>query len=291
MAITTENIEFKSADGVFSKVRRFLSSFDSAGMIDEGEFPGYAKEVMKNLGMGVYRESDAVTQIRNYKGKLPEDFAMLHAAYKCSPHVDAKDITHLQGDPVSYYQDVTWELLEGSSKCEIEVIRNSDDRVLEKVTVRQYIKETPVSCNFQNPVLLRLSPNVKGRDCTDDCENKLSSSVFEITISGKQLLTNFANDHVYLQYYAFPEDENGIPEIPDLVWVEKTIEWYIIAETLKGWWFNNSVPDMEKKWQVAEAEHQKWLADARYERKAPTFQNMVNKIRRQRGVNKVILFT
>jgi hypothetical protein len=288
--ITPEDIQFKSCEGLFSKVRRDLSSFDAAGMIDEGEFPTYVKHVLKTMGLSVYKETSAVVPIKNYKAKLPEDFTLLHAAWKCSPYVEAEQLVHLQGQGVSVYHDVTWELIEGSSKCEIEAVRNSDDRVLEKVTVRQYVKDNTITIDYRNPVLLRLSPNVKKSDCSDDCENVLSSSIHEISIRNGQILTNFTNDCVYLQYYAFPKDEDGVPMIPDLEWVEKAIEWHIKAEVLKVWWFNNSVPDIEKRWQVAEAEYEKWLSDARFERKHPGFEQMINAVRRKRTINKISLF-
>jgi hypothetical protein len=239
--------------------------------------------------MAVYREADTVVGVKHYKAPLPEDFSLLHAAYKCSPYVEAGDIAHLQGDPVSLYSDVTWELLRGSEGMEVEVVINPDERIIQKITTRQYIKTEQLTVNFKNPVLLTLSPNVKDR-ATEDCENLFCSSPFEISIRDGYIYKNFTNDCIYLNYYAFPKDEQGLPMIPDIEKVEKAIEWHMISEISRMLWFNSSAPDMQVRWQSAEKEAAFWLDQARAERKMPTFKEMVNTTKRRRVVNKIFLF-
>lgn len=288
--ITGESTQyFKSASALFSKAKRFLSTYDTANLIDEGEFPTYVKEVLRLLGVGVYKEQDAVLRVKNFKAVLPDDFAVLYAAYKCTPGFTQKDLIHPQGG-LSVFNDITWEVLGSKNGCEIEMCRRDDDKVLERITVRRYVEEkNTVIANLMNPILLRLSPNVKRNKCTEDCENILASAPYEITISDGFLYTNFDKDCIYIKYYGLALDESGVPEIPDVERIEKAIEWYIIYQLSLKWWFNNQVPDLEKRWQYAEVQYNNWFEQARYERKLPSFSRMINLIRRQRSTNKVQL--
>jgi hypothetical protein len=293
--ITPDNNDvFKSARIVFAKVRRFLSSYGDANMIDEGEFPTYVNEILRLLGIAVYKESDAVVKIKNYKGKLPCDFAQLYAAYKCTPYVMSTNaVNHPQGQPISVYNDVTWELLEASAGCDIQTLQvtNNDPKIIEHISVRQYVREERQELNFRDPILLRLSPNMRRDLCGDDCTNTFSTSPFEIAISSNQILTNFKDDAVYMKYYAFPKDEDGIPMIMDEERLEKCIEWYIIYQETLRWWMNGSVPNLENRWQYAENKYNEWMAKRRNFQKTPSFAQQVNSIRRNRAVNKIAIFT
>lgn len=284
------NNYFKSSAFVFSKVKRDLSSYDAANLIDEGEFPEYVKHVLRILGLGVYKENDAVMKVCDYKAKLPTDFSQLYAAYKCTPWVGSNDVAHLQGQPISVYNDVTWELLQSGANCTIETA-NQDQKIIEKITVRQFVKETPIVVNFKNPVLLSLSPNVRRDRCAEDCENLLCTSIHEITITDGFLYANFTGDCIYMKYYGFPLDEDGLPMIPDIERVEKAIEWCIKYNIMYNWWMNNSVPDLQNRWQAAQIEYEKWLAESKRELQMPYFSQMVNNIRKNRAINKINILT
>lgn len=286
--ISAENPNlFKSADFIFSKVKRTLSSYKAANLIDEGEFPTYVKEVIRDIGIGVYREQDAVMRVKDYKAPLPDGFFLLYAAYKCTPYFDTRDLIHPQGT-VSVFNDVTWELLKNDAdSCEVDACE--DNKIIEKITVRQYIKEVPRVGELVNPVLLRLSPNVNRKKCTSDCQNLLASSIYEITIDDGLIMTNFNNDMIYMKYYEFALDSNGVPLVIDDEKVEKAVELYIIYQLLYKWWLNNEVPDLERKWQDAEVKYEKAIAEAKYWAKFPTFGGMLNLTRRQRTTNLLMI--
>lgn len=279
---------FKSASILFSKVKRFLSTYNTANLIDEGEFPTYVKEVMRMLGVGAYKEQEAVIKVKNFKGPLPVDFSVLYAAYKCTPFFGQKDRIHPQGG-VRVFSDITWDVLGTKDGCQVECCTDQE-KIIESVTVRRYVEEKAETiANLTNPVILRLSPNVKRDRCTSDCSNLLASSAYEITFNNGFVYTNFDKDCIYMKYWGLATDENGVPEIPDIERIEKTIEWYIIYQLSLKWWYNNQVPDLEKRWQYAEEQYNDWYNQARTEIKMPTFSHMVNWIRRKRSTNQVQL--
>jgi hypothetical protein len=74
------NITFKSADYVIADVKRFLKSYDSANLIDEGEFPTYIRNVLKELGRKVMKGSEAIIKADKREIVLPSDYEEIYDA-------------------------------------------------------------------------------------------------------------------------------------------------------------------------------------------------------------------
>lgn len=288
--ITPSNTtEFKPSKYLFSKVRRFLSSYDAASLLDEGEFPTYVKEVLKSLPAS-YKESQALIKIENGSGKLPDDFEYLYSAYKCSPmdNYPKTPTKHLQNSSFGFTTEIKSEINENNG-CSISVC---DKPTTQTITVENYvIEQRPINLEFGNLRPLRLSPNLIRDVCVDEGQRFfLNSSAYEISIDNGRIYANF-DDHVYMKYYAFPIDEDGDILIPGIEQLEKTIEWYIIYQILLSTWFNSSVPDIQNKWQKAEMEYEKYRAEYKYLSKLQSFSEAVNSIRNARGGNNLVFFS
>lgn len=269
------NLEFKSADSLFARVKKRLTSFDNAGVLDEGDWYWYIKEVIDNLGVAVYDEKEAIVVIKNFKGPLPEDFSFLYAAYKCTPDVlDSKNRLFPQTGFV-FYIDETHEPYRKCANC-YSAKRDFIDG--EKITIRTYIEGQPMLLNFNNPVLLQLSGNAKGI-CDQKCKNLYTKSAWEITLDKSTMYTNFDNDSVYMKYYAMALDESGLPMIPNNSIIERAIEDYIVFRVFDGFFLNGSVPDIERRYGIVKQASEESMKAALYYCKLPTFQNMINKIR------------
>lgn len=285
----TNDTAFKSADHIYGNVKRDLNSFDAAGLIDEGEFPRYIHDVLQRLGIGVLKEEDAVVRVKDFKACLPKDFKQLYAAYRCTPYVEGKDLAPIETG-IRVYNDVTWELLDRSSCSEISVYSAADQQVVDRVTVRQYVDTRDVVVNFKDFVLLRLSPNVNKAKCAENCANLFSDNPQEISIERGQLFTNFSSACVYLKYYACAVDRYGVPLIPDIPSLDKAIEFEIKYQLLFNLWTNNSVPDLQNRWQVFQERAEFFFQEVKYHNKLPSFAQCVNSARRRRAVNPVMVF-
>lgn len=289
MGFTLSENKFKSAEYIFSKVKRELKSLGAVNQIDDADFALYTAEVLKELGCGTHKEADAVLTVVDGKASLPKDFKYLYAAYKCNKCSDEVNEEHYQKSG-SYYvaNDITCEILGRTHDCELDC--GEYDKVIQKITVRQYVgNDCSRSRTWDNPCLLHLSPDVH-EFCTDDSPNLTCSNTNEITISNGCLFTNFKSADIYLQYYAFALDDNNIPLIPDSIKVEKAVEWAIKYNLFLNYWFDGSVSDIQNKWGKAEQLASKWLAEAKTELKTPSFQTLINSARRQRKINKVAFF-
>ena len=283
---------FKSSSYLFSRVKRMLQSYDLANKIDEGEFPQYVKEILKRLGMGVFRETQAIIKVHNYKASLPDDYDQLYSIYRCRDE-HSKDEVHDQGG-FKFVTDVTRQFILDTGGCEIDVCENNK-KLIEEVNIKTYVIEEKSVHNmvFNDVTPLRLSPNVgkQNSESTHQLPRISTPKIDEVTIDGKHIHVNFEKDFIYMKYYGFPIDEDGQIQIPDIQQVEDTIFWYIIYNLLLSFWFDSSVPDIQNKWQKAEQEYEKAFAEAKYYLKLPSFAQMVDALRKTRSQNKLVYLT
>lgn len=280
---------FKSVEYLYAKIKRQWASFDSVNMLDDSDFPTYTAEVLKKLGIGALKESAEVLHVKNSKAPLPKDFRQIHAAYKCSGcESNIHNKRHLQN--ISYFEnDITCETIRHNpNKCEIECV--CPDKVVQAITIRQYVNETCDTYKYNHVGLLKLSPNAISL-AADGCLNVRQTCQDEITINNNTIITNFSDGDIYLEYYALAVDENNIPLIPDVEAVETAVEWYIKWQVMLNYWLVDDLANAQNKWQKAEQLYKEALASARYYNKLPSFATCVNYLRMVKGINKIATFS
>ena len=285
--ITTDNTgEFKSAEFIYSKIKREWKSFGIVNLIDDADFPLYTAEVLRELKRAAYKEESAMLMMKDGKCKIPSGFMSLHSAYRCGNSTVSTCTDQLQRKTVGYI-DRTSEFFGKSNKCEAIC---GEGQLVEKITTREYIKEGYRDYSYDAPRLLRLSPQFFDYT-TEGCPNRNVMSGDELSINNGYFFNNFGDGEIYIQYYAFPYDENNLPLIPNSIEIEKAIEWYIKYQLLLTYWLNDELQNALNKWQKAEQEYEKWMAAARHQSKLPSFNTMVNSLRRNRKINKVSFFS
>lgn len=286
--ITADNMNnFISTKNLFSKIKREWKSFGAANLLDENDFYEHVDWVLRELGISAFKEEEAILIVKNNKALLPEDFSLLYSAYKCCLEDGDVMDAHLQNKTV-LYNDITCDIISKRSGCELECC--GGEQILQRITTRQYLKEGCLTRSYSVKHLLKLSPNVKPL-CVDSCLNLFQTSEDEITINNREILTNFCNGDIYIKYYAFPTDEDGLPMLPNIHKVIKAVEWYIKWQILLNLWITDDLKDSQNKWAKAEQEYNKALAEARFELKMPTFNYLLNQVRINRGVNKLAYFS
>lgn len=260
-------MDFVSCKSIFSQIREDLDSFDALGLIDNKTLYKYVKKVVSDIGMGCYMEKEAVLPVSRYKTKLPEDFTMLYSAYRCRSSESPIGRVQPQTGFV-YYLENTCETIE-HCKCDIE-------KVVDKITVRSYVNEGELLHRFEHPTLLSLSTGTRNKFCDEGSPNAYYSGSDQINIDGGFIHTNFESGNIYLKYYGFPFDENGLPMIPDKERIKTAIEDYIKYKLLEKWWTNSDVPDIERKMMHWQNEYKMSISDAKTEIATPSFETMVS---------------
>lgn len=278
--------EFVSSSLLYSKIKREFKSFSTANLIDEAEFATYTEEVLRFLGIGAMKESETVLEVEERRVKLPSDFREIFAAYRCSPCSTSSSLEHSQGKSV-IRQEVKCEIgTVSTNKCEVSC---DTDKTIRKITTEMFINDCYETREYNNVFPLRLSPNVKDK-CAEDCINMIHSDNWEMTINDGYIYTHF-DGAIYLKYYAFPLDEGGMPMIPNILEIEKAVEWYIKYQILLNFWFSDDVSNIQNKWAKAEEQYNKWLNEARFKLKLPAFSTLLNQARNKRSQNLVTVFS
>lgn len=275
--------KFIKADYIYSKVKRDFKSFNAVNLIDDSSFPEYTMDILRQIGNSGMREQDALIILHGNNVKLPEDFYMLHAAYRCkNANSSNKDNRIFQNKNV-FEHDITCEILQRSNNCQIDCC--ADDKIIQRVTIKNYVNDTTYNYEYNCLGLLTLSPNVNSEFAKHGY-----SRGNEITINDGYLFTNCEDDAIYMLYYAFPYDETGIPMIPEDIYVEKAIENYIKWQLLLNFWIVDDVANVGQKAQFYKQEYERAMAEVRYNKKLPPFSTLVNYLRDKRSINPVTFF-
>lgn len=286
--ITGDSNNFISAEQIYSKIKREFKTFGSVNLLDDSDFPEYTFEVLRKIGAGVYKEQPALLNLQNGKACLPHDFMILHSAYKCDGRPVLNYNTREFDQKTVIQQDITCDIIGRKKECIFEC--KEEERLIKRVTIKKYIDGEEINYHYNNPILLRLSPNVRSF-CAEDCPNLFATTGDEITINNKQILANFPTGKIYINYYGLALDENGYPMIPENVYVEKAIEWFIKYQIMLNYWLVDDLPNAQGKWQKAEQMYKEAMAEAQFDDKLPTFAKMVDDMRINRQINKVTFFS
>lgn len=304
-AINPENLlKFKSSKPLFDRIKKRLSSYDAQGLIDDGDFHKHVNYILEQLGQGVYKESEAVLHVKDFKARLPNNFKIFHAAFRCTFKWHQGPPSINEQKPLFFYTDTEVTRDCPPNSCNVHCIQEHGKT---KIVIRTFVNGEEHVGHSNHHRLLILSPNVK-EICTDDClsldhhdfhghhhhhgHHGFRHNHDEIGIDGdiKHILTRFNDDKILLQYYGLPMDEFELPMIPDQENIEKAIEYYIYTQLFEEWYWNATVPDIVRMLADARQQYDFHIGMARYWAKLPSFNKMVNAIRRMRGNRKFYYF-
>lgn len=280
--ITNSYNDFISAEYIYSKIKRQFKSFEAVNLIDDVDFNGMAIDILRQLGSSSLKECEAVLLIKDRQAILPKDFHTLHAAYRCKQFNKTNTTNRILQNKSVFETEVTYDVLCPQTKCEIQSA--DDEKLLSRITVRQYVDDNLINYEFNEPKLLTLIPHVRPH------ENYINSTCNDFTINDGYIFTNFKDDAIYLLYYGYPFNKDGIVMIPNNPETEKAIEWGIKYELLLNFWLVDDLPNAANKFQEAQQQAEKWLAEAKHHNKIPSFNTMVNFLRNLRNISKVDFF-
>lgn len=287
-------LTFNTTDQLFARVRKRLSSFDAVGILDEGDFYFYVKDVIEKLGVSVYEEGRVLMGVKHFKMPLPDNFSYLYAAYSTSPTTVTSQSkqTCFPQEGFALYMEDTWQPFRQckGNNC---LSAKFDFVAGESLRSRTYVQGKPNVINYNRPRLLKLTANARQFLHHDslhhnnidvvDVHNHFNVGLDEITIHNGFIHTLFEEGSIFLLYYGIALDaESGLPMIPSNSWIEKAIEDYIIYRVLEDMWFNGIVPDLDNRYKMARANADDSMKAALYWCKLPSFQEAISYIRVQR---------
>lgn len=277
-------MKFKSTESLFARIRENLSSYTALGLIDEGKFFFEVKWFINHLGISMYEMDEDILHLKEFRGELPCNFYMLDSAWLCSRNNStSKVIDNFQGKTVIYTENTCEKVIVPSCGANCQ-----DERVFDRITVKEYVQTQPYSRTYIEPRLLQLGNKITDGVCTKECPNLFVTSESDISIrrrgSSYYLLSNLKEPSIYLRYYAYPTDEEtGLPLIPDEPILEKALEDHLMVYFFKNLWLNDDNPNVQQKLGFLTPIAMNSMNEAEYYAKLPTFQQMINTTIRQRN--------
>lgn len=200
-----------------SDIKDEMEQYDSAGLINDLSVYNWLIEGLNTFNLLPTIKMEAIIDIKNNAGKLPEGFKSLYSAVKCEPFVCTVE-EDKGGDNIlqNFYQFKVRELKNTDwnfcNPCDLE---ETETCVVEKV---YFHNNTRANFYYHNlsPIKLKLTPYVKRTKCDKNCLNfSIHSSPYEISINNKTLYTNFKEGTIFMTYNGYEEDEDGFLIIPE----------------------------------------------------------------------------
>lgn len=259
-------MNFISSEQLIARVSKQLNSFQSSGLLDEGDFYRWIKEVLGMLNVPAYSPVHTIQSIDDNKMLIPDDMDQLWSIWRYEEkNENYNDEFHLQR---THRKPV---LKDYCTTCEDECKIIHCEDIIE---TKYYVHEKAYKKQYHGGQLLHLK-NYKVDKCLKDSISIRNNNSLEVTMDSNYFYFNFEGGAIYLQYYAYQLDENGLPMIPDVVKIERAIETYIIYRFFQELYWNGTI-DALQRMQVAEQSYNMSFAIARAWVKLPSFNTLVD---------------
>lgn len=193
-----------------------LKQYDESGLIDYRSVKLWIKNSMKRFGNNIMIPSDIVLKVENGRAQVPENFWQLYLGVRCEP----KGYSIVEGTQESLIMSTTYKIRTESDvewNNQVEGYVGKDYKsIVERVVVTGGVV---VDYYYHNPSILRITKGMKKESCYKTCKNLQDkfthSAKWEINIVNETIQTNFKTGYIYIQYMAFPTDDNGEFIIPE----------------------------------------------------------------------------
>lgn len=271
-----------STQHVFASVKSMLSSYDSAGLIEDSSLFNWTRYIINQLGTYSYRERSILIEICNHSNDLPLDFHLLQAAYVCN--VECKDqggtYRAYMTTPQIYTIQDNYSMI-CNDKC--DVCYNDDMLVVKRVITKEF---TVPERRIVSRLPMAIDRNLTRAKCDPCCINLNVGCEHTFNLTEDKIYTNFSEGNVMLNYYALPIDEDGFPMVYDEPLVEQAVEDYLIYKCLQKIYYNNQ-GDVQQRMQYAEQKSLYSMKEMIYFAKTPTFRGMVEASKKRQKTNDI----
>lgn len=257
-------VSFKSSEELIGRVEETLKSFKPSGLLDTGQFYRWIKEILMRLNIPNYSPTTSLLKVNNYKITTPDDLHSVWAIWKCDKCGTSSTSKELQSTSVSPYfrtDQFYCKMDECDKPCKLYEENG-------ELQVSRLYLDVPVEEKYKKTSLVKIK-NYKSVSCETDSPSLKTKEPFEASISKNSISFNFNEGYVYLQYYGFEVDEEGLPLIPDQVYIESAIETHIIYSFFLEQYYNNTF-DVAQRLGLADQKAKEALSNAISWRKLPT---------------------
>lgn len=249
MASNYFKYNFVSPEPVFALVKEELKSYFDTGAVDDTLFPIWTNKCLNKLGKGSYKIRETLLRIKDFKGRLPDNFKGVREAWLCA----AYDIS-IQHPSARYTQ-----VVQTSTRIDNPDVFCKLCEECENPDIVQAIYKTTneVLYQFRRTYLLKPANINTNHECELECANIGIEAQESYDIRDNNFVVTFREGIVHLVYYSYETTEEGYQLIPENVRIQEYIESYIKYKTFEQLY--NQVTDetynqIEKKYETYKAE-------------------------------------
>lgn len=186
-------LNYKKASTILEQVAEELNSYDEQGLIDNSKLYKILRTCNATLGIRLNPEKQVMVRVNNFHAPTPSDYEALNFAFLC--HKKKLNVTRPHGFHVEIKSFQEWQPKDNSC-CIFE-------RETETVIVQKCKEEWQEFSHFD---MVRITDSTK---CSDNCMNVLSRSSNSVSINKNDIVTDFKEGDLYLNYVGAMEDEDG----------------------------------------------------------------------------------
>lgn len=273
-------------DTIISKVRRDLSKYSDAGLLDDNEMYSDIISELRRFGNDICVAQETFIQVDKGYAILPDNFFALKLALWCEPdYYKATNIeTNTLLSSVIYRERV--EISNQWNECDSCNFNQTDKIVRENI---YFSPDSYLTFAYKNPIPLRLARGIEKSVCAKNCLNlHRNNDLFEINIiKRKTVQANFKEGTIYIQYLGFPLDEEGnidVPEFPN-GHLDKYLEYYLKRRVAESLIANNDAQGLQNLYPTYAQQEMVALRNATNEVKLTNFSTQEFR-RKMRAFNK-----
>lgn len=232
-------LRYLTLDELMASVESDMDSFADNGMVNRGRMIKIIRRVNEDLGLKINQEKEALVEIKNHKGDLPEDFYKLQLTYLCSQAYYAHAPGEIFG---THFEERSCdELLPVDVECKRNVCFNECGGCY---WVAQRFKEKIVRYKVDHNI--RVTRRSSG-NCSLDCPNlSMRQFEYEIDIENGEVTTGFKDGNLYVNYLSDMSDKDGNLLILDHPLVRDYYEYACKKHLLETWMLNNDADVTQK---------------------------------------------
>lgn len=271
-----------SVEQIISEISATPFYRDNPHLIDEASIYRWAFLALKSFGTQIMYRKETVVSVDNFRADLPRDFGRLSLAAFCeekSWRVTRGSRNHLMGSHI--YKEKLIGGIEDSAciKGDCAEEEPTGTCVIERIYFND--GEGEVQKYYTNPVYVKIGRNVLDGGCTSNCINKqIKDSPYSINIQGNKIQANFRTGKIYIEYFALPQNDEGIPVIPETKYgyLQRYIEQHIKRKLLEEGMLSKDAPNQQTMYQVIVREEQDLFVEAQKEAFQLDFNTLFNTI-------------
>lgn len=251
--MATYNLNYRTYDQLLAEIQSDFKSFYLEDFINPQEFIKVAKRCNYELGLKIFKTSEAIIDIEKGKGKLPNNFNVLNFAFMLSKHTRSEPViagTHTERVPVQQlYNPGVGEINicadpvvnTPTTSCNTCGNQNSNCNCNtpcnvhlnckgEQTVLIQKLKYETRSWNEFYPIRI-----INSGDVVDmDCPNKKWQVRNTASIKNGFIYPSFQTGKIYINYQGLMEDEEGNLLVPDHDLLNEFYEYAIKQRVLEN---------------------------------------------------------